>query len=354
MLAAKGIDPASINSWDGFVKAAEAFKKDGVDPIAFGDSEGWPGNHIFNHLTRRLLTTDQYVDIAARTVDPSITSDVRWTDPQLVKAWQLFDDLNQKKLFTAGSLSGDFPTAANLFITGKAPFMTMGGWLLGMIEQINPKLNYGVIAFPTVEGGPGKQTELVTSGLVVTITKASKHPEEAKRFLEYLASEPVQKQYMEAVQTHTPYVYDTSSWAYGEGFKKLSAIVSEATSSAPFLDMLEDQSCNVPWVWTASQGILSGELTPEEAADRVNWRPACVPPHSPALDKPDRETSHASRDARPGVAHRLAASTRRLRRRDRQLSAGRRAVVVEGRVQHGHLPRELQRERRIPADLEGG
>jgi raffinose/stachyose/melibiose transport system substrate-binding protein len=265
MLKEKGIDPAQLNTWSGFVAAAQTFKDAGIDPIAFGDSEGWPGNHIFNHITRRLLTTDEYVRIAARTVDPSVTSELKWSDPKLVEAWKLYSELNDKKLFTAGSLSDDYPTAANLFVTGKAPFMTMGGWLLGQIEQTNPKLNFGVIGFPAVDGAPGKQTELVTSGLVVTITKASKHPEEAKRFLDYLASEPVQREYMEANQVHTPYVYDTSSWAYGEGFKKISALVSASTNSAPFLDMIEDQSCNVPWVWTVSQGILSGDITPDDA-----------------------------------------------------------------------------------------
>ena len=267
MLAEKGIDPASLNSWDGFVAAAEAFKADGVDPIAFGNSEGWPGNHIFNHLTRRLLTTEQYVDIAARTVDPSVTSELKWSDPQLLEAWKLYGELNDKGLFTAGSLSDDFPTAANLFITGKAPFMTMGGWLLGMIEGTNPNLNFGVIPFPAVEGAPGKQSELVTSGLVVTITTASKNPDAAKRFLDYLASEPVQKKYMEATQVHTPYVYNVSGWNYGEGFKKISSLVDSSTSSAPFLDMIEDQSCNVPWVWTVSQGILTGDISAEEAGE---------------------------------------------------------------------------------------
>lgn len=267
MLAEKGIDPAQINTWSGFVAAAQTFKDAGIDPIAFGNSEGWPGNHVFNHLTRRLLTTDEYVRIAARTVDPSVTSDIKWSDPKVVEAWKLYSELNTKGLFTAGSLSDDYPTAANLFATGKAPFMTMGGWLLGTIESTNPDLNFGVVPFPVVEGAPGLQTELVSAGLVVTITTASKHPEEAKRFLDYLMSEPVQKKYMEAAQVHTPYTYDTSSWAYGEGFKKISALVAASTSSAPFLDMIEDQSCNVPWVWTVSQGIITGDISPEEAGE---------------------------------------------------------------------------------------
>ena len=31
--------------------------------------------------------------------------------------------------------------------------------------------------------------------------------------------------------------------------------------------MLEDYACNVPHTWDASQGILTGDLTPQQAGD---------------------------------------------------------------------------------------
>lgn len=266
MLEDAGIDPESIKTWAGFLNAAGTFRDAGIAPIAFGNSEGWPGNHIFNHITRRLLSEEDYVDIARRTYQADAGSGIAWTDPQAVRAWELFAELNDEQLFTAGTLSDDYPTAANLFITGKAPFMTMGSWLLGMIEATNAELDYGVIAFPAIEGGPGLQTDVVTAGVVVTVTTASDHPDEAKRFLEFLTREDVQEQYSTAMQNFSAYDYDTSDWEYSPGFSQLTEILDQSTSALPFLDMIEDQSCNVPWVWKASQGILSGALTPEDAA----------------------------------------------------------------------------------------
>ncbi|MDH4442456.1 MAG: sugar ABC transporter substrate-binding protein [Rhizobium sp.] len=265
MLAEKGVDPSTLNTWDGLLAAAQKFKDAGVDPIAFGNSEGWPGNHLFNHLILRLLGPDDYIKIALQTFDKSVSSEKTWSSPESVKAWELYKGLLDKGFFTAGYLSDDYPTASNLFLTGKAPFFSMGSWFLGNIESTAPKGPFGVIAFPSVEGAPGKQTDLVTNGLVVTITAASKHPEEAKKFLDYLTSEPVQKKWSEATQRLLPYTYDTSTWAYSDRAKEVATLLSKATNSVAFLDMIEDQTCNVPWVWNASQGILTGDLTPQSA-----------------------------------------------------------------------------------------
>ncbi len=266
MLEEAGIDPAQLETWEGFLDAARMFRDAGTAPIAFGNSEGWPGNHIFNHITRRLLTTDEYIDIANRTYQAEVGNDLSWTDPQIVRAWDVFAQLQQEDLFTAGYLADDYPTAANIFITEQAPFMTMGAWLLGMIESTNPDLNFGVMPFPTFEDSPGALNDLVTAGLVVTITTASEHPEEAKRFLEYLMSEEAQESFATDRQGFTAYDYDTSDWDYAESFSRLTEILDQSTSAAPFLDMIEDQSCNVPWVWQASQGILSGAIDSEQAA----------------------------------------------------------------------------------------
>ena len=68
-------------------------------------------------------------------------------------------------------------------------------------------------------------------------------------------------------QALAPYTHDTSSWDYDPIIQDISAIIATSTSSAPFLDMLEDYACNVPHTWYASQGILTGDLTPQQAGD---------------------------------------------------------------------------------------
>jgi raffinose/stachyose/melibiose transport system substrate-binding protein len=267
MLKAQGIDPASLATWDGFTAAMQKFKDAGITPLAFGNSEGWPGNHIYTHLLRRILSDKEYVDIALQSFDPSVKPAVTWNDPDAEKPWEMYKSLLDKGYFTAGYLSDDEPTAEKLFLTGKAPLFTMGSWTAGDIQSTAPGGPFGVMLFPTVAGGRGTPDGLVINDVVVTIPTSTQHLAEAKKFLAYLASEAVQKKYDEATQSLTPYTYDSSSWAYSDITKQVAQTVATAKSSAPFLDMLEDQSCNVPWIWQASQGILTGDLTPQSAGD---------------------------------------------------------------------------------------
>lgn len=265
MFAEHGIDPDQINTWNGLLEAAQTFMDAGIVPIAFGNQEGWTGNHIHNHLLLRMLGAEKYVDISLRTLDPSVTTEVKFSDPEAYKAWEVYKDILDRGFFTAGYLADDYPTANSLFLTGKAPMFTMGSWFLSDLRDKAPDLDYGFIGFPSVEGTPGKQTDLVTAGLIMSISASSDHPDEAKKFLEYIMSEPIQKKWAEDTVKMSPYTYDTSEWVYSDTFMAIAKLLSESTSAVPFLDMLEDQKCNVPWTWQASQGILSGDLTPEEA-----------------------------------------------------------------------------------------
>ncbi|WP_421724931.1 ABC transporter substrate-binding protein [Bauldia sp.] len=265
MLAEHGIDPEQLNTWQGFVDAAQTFKDAGITPIAFGNSEGWPGNHIYNHTMLRLLGFEDYTNIFLRTLDPSVNSDVTWTDDVAIRGWEMYKELLDRGFFTAGYLADDYPTANALFLNGQAPLFTMGSWFMGTIADSGPEdLSWGVIPFPEVEGAPGQQSDLVTAGLVASISNTSEHPEKAKLFLEYMMSEPAQRIWAERTQKLPPYRMDNSDWAYSEQYRQIAGLLGEATAAVPFGDMIEDNACNVPWFWHASQGILSDSITPEE------------------------------------------------------------------------------------------
>ena len=61
MFEEMGIDPKEMETWSGFTGVAQKFLDAGITPIAFGNSEGWPGNHYNNHLLRRMLSTEDYI-----------------------------------------------------------------------------------------------------------------------------------------------------------------------------------------------------------------------------------------------------------------------------------------------------
>ena len=63
------------------------FKDAGIAPLAFGNSEGWTGNHLFNHLLLRLVGPQEYVNLALQAFDAS-AKPAGTRDPKLF----LFDE----------------------------------------------------------------------------------------------------------------------------------------------------------------------------------------------------------------------------------------------------------------------
>lgn len=264
MLRAQGIDPASLKTWEGFMAACQKFLDAGITPIAFGDRDKWTGNHYFTHLLHSTLSKAEYDDIGLQTLDPSIKSAVKWSDPKAERAWQLFKAVSDKKYFTAGLLSDDNDTAAGLFFAGKAPFYSTGSWGVGMAKAQKADANVDLTLFPPVADSPDP-TSVVTNSLLFTIPNTTKNAEAAKKFLAYLTSEEVQKLYVEENFDLSPYTYDASGWKMDPLLQKVNALLVNAKGASPFLDMIEDQACLNDNVNEANVAILTGDLTPDQA-----------------------------------------------------------------------------------------
>jgi raffinose/stachyose/melibiose transport system substrate-binding protein len=264
MLNQQRIDPASLSTWEGFMAACQKFLNAGIAPIAFGDRDKWPGNHYFTHLLHATLSKEEYDAIGLQTLDPSVRSAVKWSDPKATRAWQLYKDLADKKYFTSGYLSDNNDTAAGLFFAGKAPFYTTGSWGVGMAEAQSADSRISLTLFPPVKDSP-EPSAVVTNSLLFTVPTTSKDVEAAKKFLAFLTSEAAQKVDVEVSADLSPYNYDTSKWQMNPLLHKVNDLLVNAKASSPFLDMIEDQSCLNENVNEANVAILTGDLTPEQA-----------------------------------------------------------------------------------------
>ncbi|BCP55188.1 hypothetical protein K32_38050 [Kaistia sp. 32K] len=263
MLAEQGIDPASLATWEGFMEASRKFKDAGITPIAFGDRDQWTGNHYFNHLLHGLLTKQEYDAIGLQTLDPSIESQMKWTDDKPVRAWELYKATADAGYFTPGYLSDDNDTAAGLFFSGRAPFYATGSWGVGMAKGNGAK-NVALTLFPPVSGSPDP-TAVVTNSLLFTIPTTTKDAEAAKRFLNFLTSEEVQKLYVEENFDLSPYEYDHSGWKMDPLLRQIAGLLDNAKNASPFLDMIEDVKCVQENVNEANVAVLTGDLKPAEA-----------------------------------------------------------------------------------------
>jgi raffinose/stachyose/melibiose transport system substrate-binding protein len=265
MLAEQGIDPASLATWEGWMDASQKFLDAGITPIALGNRDAWPGNHYFNHILHGILSKDEYDRIGLQTLDPSVTSDVKWSDPKAVRAWELYRAVADAGYFTSGYLSDDFDTAAGLLFSGKAPFFSTGSWGVGMTKNAGAE-NVAITLFPPVADSP-EPTAVVTNSLLFTIPTTTKDADAAKRFLEFLTSEEVQKLYVEENFDLSPYNYDSSTWTMDPLLRQIADLLDNSQNASPFLDMIEDVKCMQENVNEANVAILTGDLSPQEAGD---------------------------------------------------------------------------------------
>ncbi len=271
ILAAQGIDPATLTTWSAFTAACEKLKQAGITPIIIGNKEGWIGAHWLGHMYVRTMGTTKAVELFHRALEPGSTSTLKFTDPMSVKAWELLKELQDKGYFSDGIVSDDYAQSFAKFFRGDGAFFYSGSWLVAMQKDQAPDLKMGYFLFPAVDGIPESDaTETVGGSLGIRIPKGAKHPEEAKKFiLWFLTSE-------------TPHIL----WSKGAGdlpiMKTITTfdgatpeqldflrIKAAANGSTIWIDSSLDGDVSQKILWEASNGLFSGALTPQTACENA-------------------------------------------------------------------------------------
>lgn len=157
-----GIDPTKIQSWDDFVEAVKKCQAAGLTPVAVGGKDKWTLHLYPTFLMMRVLGKE---GVQAVCDDKS----GGFTNPEVLKAFQLYKDFAALQPFQRGYLSNTYAEAAGVFHDGKAVFHLMGTWDLidGRAAAADkkglPDEKLGWIFFPEVKGGKGKANDLFAS-----------------------------------------------------------------------------------------------------------------------------------------------------------------------------------------------
>ncbi|MEK4047816.1 extracellular solute-binding protein [Paenibacillus sp. FSL H8-0048] len=169
------------------LEAGKQFRAKGIEPMSMNGKDLWSFAAFFQDLVVR-LTGDQNLMLDAVAKKKNFTGDENFT-----KAAELLAQARDTKLFQESFMTADYGASQNLFTQGRAAMWYMGSWEAGMAT--NDKLpedfrnNVNVLKFPVVEGGKGKDTDLLAwNGGGYSLVSNSKHPEEAKKFFDYMMS----------------------------------------------------------------------------------------------------------------------------------------------------------------------
>jgi len=187
---AAGVDvpgPEGVN-WETFLANCEKFKAAGIDCVTTGSSALWPVAGIFDYISMRTNGYQFHSDLAA--------GKISWTSPE-VKA--VFDNFGKLQPYvTENHAAIDWQDAAALLVQGKAANYVMGNFAVGVFKEGGmTNDNLGFMVFPEITPGIARAEEAPTD--TIHLTSGAKNPEDAKKFLAYMATAEAQTKWNGAV-----------------------------------------------------------------------------------------------------------------------------------------------------------
>ncbi|OXM87421.1 ABC transporter substrate-binding protein [Paenibacillus rigui] len=173
--------------WEGFLALCEKLKSNGVIPIAFAGADIGPGQFMNTMVMNNEPSEDIFTKVEA--------GQAKLTDEFWVKTLSQFKELNDKGYLQPNALGTKDAAAGALFIQEKAAILASGSYQLAQNKQQNPNLTQKLLAPITVSADKAKYEGIHTSTFLLAVNSKSKHPEEAKKFLDFLSKKEIAAQY---------------------------------------------------------------------------------------------------------------------------------------------------------------
>ncbi|HEM3611377.1 TPA: extracellular solute-binding protein [Streptococcus suis] len=171
-----------------FEALVDKIKADGsAAPFALSLNDAWSLNG-YHQLAWVTVAGgfDGAEDILIRSAKGAIQDDA--TTKAVLERLQLLTDNGQK-----GATGALYADAVAAFAAGDALMLPQGTWAATAVNQQEPEFEYGMFTFPGDKEG-GDYT-IGAADLALSISADTEHPEESKKFLEYLSRPEVMQKY---------------------------------------------------------------------------------------------------------------------------------------------------------------
>jgi raffinose/stachyose/melibiose transport system substrate-binding protein len=243
-------------TFDEFIKDAQALRRVGITPFVSGWGELWlldcfASNYAFNIMgEEKILATYR--------------GQIKYTDPDWIKVFSIFAELRDKGVLIDGIVTKGNKYAEQDFALERAAFAFNGSWCVNVYHDMNPNLDYGVIPPPPISTSfPLKIWGSAGSSFVINASSPNK--DKAIAFLKWLTAR--EQQVVLARETN-------NLPSNKEALLSVSPILEEFAKGM-------DQSTH-PNIWPLNedplvseafdkgiQDIIIGEKTPQQVAQDV-------------------------------------------------------------------------------------
>lgn len=230
VFADKGYTPPT--TLDEFKTLAAKMKADGLIPMAFGDSDGWPAMGTFDILNLRQNGYDFHVGLMA--------GSEKWTDPKVKTVFEIFKDL--LPFYQDGAAGRTWQDAAQALVQKKAGMYLLGMFVSQQFQEAGQAELDDLDFFPYPNFGTQYDAEAALDAPIDGFMIAANSPslgddlDAAKAFMEYLAQPATQVTWVSQDKGNVAAAKDADTSGYSPLQKKAAELIGNAQRITQFLD----------------------------------------------------------------------------------------------------------------------
>jgi multiple sugar transport system substrate-binding protein len=222
LFAERGYTPPT--SMDELTTLGATMKKDGLEPIAFADKDGWPAMGTFDILNMRTNGYDFHVSLMA--------GEESWEDAKVRQVFSTWADL--LPYHQAGSLGRTWQEAAQSLVQKKTGMYLLGTFASQQFTGADLE-DLDFFAFPEVVAEHGTDSiDAPIDGLMMS--SKPKNEAGAKALLEYIASADAENIYLKTDPGDVGANKQVDQSGYNAVQKKSAEIIGSTANIAQFLD----------------------------------------------------------------------------------------------------------------------
>ena len=248
---------AAPTTWDEMLEDCEKLMAAGIQPFAVGGLDQWPATRLLNAYVIRKLGVNAMEEMAS--------GERSYTDPGLVEAAQMLQDMVAKGYFGVGPTTVDQNTAAQMIPNGQAAMIYNGSWYTqDLAVDTNPAGEDGVgfYSVPTVEGGVGVLTEYPMNCGTILCLSADKYDEDTADWLKYIVTH-IGDYAMETYGALKGYTVNTYPENVSNYTKMVADEMGKVTASSTWFEAaMSSELSNIAQVNV--QTLMNGDMTAEE------------------------------------------------------------------------------------------
>ncbi|MBO1512472.1 ABC transporter substrate-binding protein [Metabacillus bambusae] len=253
-----GIKPPT--TLDEFVAALETVKEKSngeVTPLWIPGGDNWTIAQIFDELATPLVITDAENSHGDQLVDGSFD----WT--LYTPLAEKMKEIQDKGLINEDVLTAKLQQATELIAQDKIAFTFVAGSLGPDATELNPDAKIGTMPVPAIHEGD-KQSWIGGERHTIALWKDTKHPEEAKRFIDFMAQPENIKIMAEGTSAPDALTNVEAENYFSEYYKEYEDIKVQ-----PYFDRVYLPSGMWDVMATTGQELLAGSLTPEQLSKKM-------------------------------------------------------------------------------------